>query len=145
MSAPSLDSLARATPKPQHTEQPFSVAEINAHLAVLPGWRFVAADPAGRTDASTAAATAHIVTQFDFTNYYETIAFVNVIAAIAHATDHHPDLIVHYNRCQVSFNTHDVGHGAGGLSLNDFICAARIELARRLTATAQNPACKTPS
>ncbi len=57
-----------------------------------------------------------------FKNYYQTMAFVNALAFIAHHEDHHPDLSVHYNRCEIRFSTHDVG----GLSLNDFICAAKM-------------------
>jgi len=60
---------------------------------------------------------------YHFDNYYKTMAFVNAIAFIAHHEDHHPDLGVHYNRCVVRFSTHDVG----GLSQNDFICAAKLE------------------
>jgi 4a-hydroxytetrahydrobiopterin dehydratase len=51
------------------------------------------------------------------------MAFVNAVASIAHREDHHPDLEVHYDRCVVSYSTHDVG----GLSLNDFICAVKVE------------------
>jgi 4a-hydroxytetrahydrobiopterin dehydratase len=51
------------------------------------------------------------------------MAFVNAVAWIAHAEDHHPDLAVGYNRCTVRFNTHDVG----GISVNDFICAAKVD------------------
>jgi len=58
-----------------------------------------------------------------FKNYYQTIAFVNALAWIAHAEDHHPDLEVGYNRCVVNFST----HSAGGLSANDFICAAHLD------------------
>ena len=60
---------------------------------------------------------------FDFKNYYETIAFVNAIAWVSHHEDHHPDLSVGYNRCKVTYSTHTVG----GLSENDFICAAKVE------------------
>jgi 4a-hydroxytetrahydrobiopterin dehydratase len=59
---------------------------------------------------------------YHFQDYYETMAFVNAVAWIAHQQDHHPDLEVGYNRCTVHFSTHSVG----GLSENDFICAARI-------------------
>jgi 4a-hydroxytetrahydrobiopterin dehydratase len=58
-----------------------------------------------------------------FEDYYRTMAFVNALAFIAHREDHHPDLGVHYNRCEIRFSTHDVG----GLSLNDFICAAKVD------------------
>lgn len=60
---------------------------------------------------------------FRFKNYYQTIAFVNALAWVAHAEDHHPDMQVGYNRCVVCYSTHSVG----GLSENDFICAARID------------------
>lgn len=60
---------------------------------------------------------------FEFDDYYRTMAFVNALAFIAHREDHHPDLSVHYNRCVVRFSTHDVG----GLSENDFICAAKTQ------------------
>ena len=60
---------------------------------------------------------------FSFVNYYETMAFVNAVALIAHQQDHHPDLKVSYNRCHVRFNTHDVG----GVSATDFDCARRID------------------
>ena len=58
-----------------------------------------------------------------FANYFETIAFVNALALVAHTQDHHPDLSVHYNRCVVRFNTHDVG----GISATDFDCAAQAD------------------
>lgn len=61
--------------------------------------------------------------EFLFKNYYQTIAFVNALAWIAHNQDHHPDLEVGYNRCRVIYSTHAIG----GLSENDFICAARID------------------
>lgn len=60
---------------------------------------------------------------FRFPDYYRTIAFVNALAYIAHREDHHPDLGVHYDRVIVRFSTHDVG----GLSENDFICAAKAQ------------------
>ncbi len=59
-----------------------------------------------------------------FKNYYQTMAFVNAVAWIAHQQDHHPDLVVSYNKCVIHFSTHSIG----GLSDNDFICAARIDL-----------------
>lgn len=60
---------------------------------------------------------------FHFENYHQTMAFVNALAWVAHREDHHPDLGVHYNRAVVRYSTHDVG----GLSENDFICAAKAD------------------
>jgi len=64
--------------------------------------------------------------EFRFKNFYHTIAFVNAVAWIANTEDHHPDLEVGYNRCLVRFSTHAIG----GLSRNDFICAAKIDRLR---------------
>jgi 4a-hydroxytetrahydrobiopterin dehydratase len=65
---------------------------------------------------------------FTFKDYYQTMAFVNVIAQIAHQQDHHPDLLVGYNRCTVTYSTHSVG----GISVYDFICAAKINASQKL-------------
>jgi 4a-hydroxytetrahydrobiopterin dehydratase len=69
------------------------------------------------------AASKQIRRTFSFKNYYETMAFVNAVAWIAHGEDHHPDLTVGYNKVTIVFSTHSVG----GLSENDFISAAKID------------------
>ena len=66
--------------------------------------------------------TSEISRTYLFKNYYETMAFVNALAWIAHREDHHPDIEVGYKRCHVRYSTHAIG----GLSHNDFICAAKI-------------------
>jgi len=60
---------------------------------------------------------------FRFKNWCQTMAFVNAVAWIAHRENHHPDLAVGYGSCRVSYATHAIG----GLSENDFICAAKVE------------------
>jgi 4a-hydroxytetrahydrobiopterin dehydratase len=60
---------------------------------------------------------------FKFTDFHHTMAFVNAVAWIAHEQDHHPDLAVGYNQCGIRWST----HSAGGLTINDFICAARVD------------------
>lgn len=60
---------------------------------------------------------------FTFKNYYQTIAFVNAIAWMAHTENHHPELFVTYNTCTVTYSTHAID----SLSENDFICAAKID------------------
>lgn len=60
---------------------------------------------------------------FKFNDFYQTMAFVNVIAWIANTENHHPDLEIGYNYCKVNFMTHAIK----GLSHNDFICAAKID------------------
>lgn len=86
--------------------------EIVANLAKIDNWKLVGDGP-----------TVAIEKTFTFANYFETVAFVNAVAFIAHVQDHHPDLSVHYNRCVVRFNTHDVG----GISGSDFDCAAQVD------------------
>lgn len=77
----------------------------------------------GRIDGWEMVGERAIARTFRFKDFYETIAFVNALAWIANREDHHPDLEVGYNRCRVIYSTHSVG----GLSRNDFICAARID------------------
>jgi 4a-hydroxytetrahydrobiopterin dehydratase len=60
---------------------------------------------------------------YRFKNYYETLAFVNALAYMVHREDHHPDLHISYNRCEVRYNTHSVN----GISENDFISAAKAD------------------
>ncbi len=96
----------------QHQINAASSEEIAAALRVLTPWKIE---------------QEKIVRQFDFKNYYQTLEFVNTIATIIHHEDHHPELLMTYNRCIVKFNTHSVNGGKGGLSLNDFICAAKID------------------
>ena len=58
-----------------------------------------------------------------FKDFYRTMSFVNALAHVANTEDHHPDLAVGYNYCNVTFSTHAIG----GLSENDFICAAKLD------------------
>jgi 4a-hydroxytetrahydrobiopterin dehydratase len=62
--------------------------------------------------------------EFRFVDFYRTMSFVNAIAHVANLEDHHPDLELGYNYCRVRFSTHAIG----GLSENDFICAAKVDL-----------------
>lgn len=60
---------------------------------------------------------------FSFPDFHRTMAFVNAVAWISHREDHHPDLEVGYNHCTIRYSTHSIG----GLSENDFICAAKVD------------------
>ena len=62
--------------------------------------------------------------EFRFKDFYRTMSFVNALAHVANIEDHHPDLEVGYNYCRVTFTTHAVR----GLSENDFVCAAKVDL-----------------
>jgi len=89
-----------------------SATEIVAELTQTGGWTL---DGDGANIAITKT--------YRFANYFETMAFVNAVAWIAHVQDHHPDLSVHYDRCVVRLNTHDVG----GISATDIECAHKID------------------
>ncbi len=91
-------------------EHKLTQARVSELLPDVPGWELA---EEGRA----------LVRTFRFDNYYQTMAFVNALAFMAHREDHHPDLGVHYDRAVVRYSTHDVG----GLSENDFICAARAD------------------
>jgi 4a-hydroxytetrahydrobiopterin dehydratase len=86
--------------------------EIVKRLSDLPGWKLTG-------DGAEVA----IEKTFSFADYYETISFVNALAFVANALDHHPDLSVHYAKCVVRFQTHSVQ----GISDADFECAARAD------------------
>jgi 4a-hydroxytetrahydrobiopterin dehydratase len=85
-----------------------SAEAITANLRDFEGWALI---------------DGAICKTFAFQDYNRTMAFVNAAAWIAHQQDHHPDMQVQYGSCRVAFSTHSIG----GISDNDFICAARIE------------------
>ncbi|MGH6646697.1 4a-hydroxytetrahydrobiopterin dehydratase [Aquabacterium sp.] len=94
------------------TGDPLSERGCQMMLTQVPGWSIDTTVPGGLLRRS-----------FNFKDFHHTMAFVNAVAWIAHQQDHHPDLAVSYNRCTLRWSTHSVG----GLSLNDFICAARVD------------------
>ena len=108
MSAPSPTAAALAAQTCRQGAPLLSSAELAPCLAALPGWKH--ADKA-------------LSKSFSFADYYRTMAFVNVIAYVAHQQDHHPELSVRFNRVDVVYSTHD----AGGVTLNDCICAAKVD------------------
>ncbi|MBI5918575.1 MAG: 4a-hydroxytetrahydrobiopterin dehydratase [Nitrosomonadales bacterium] len=87
---------------------PLTQPEIDALLAQLTGW---------------SQSGALISKSHPFGDYYQTMAFVNAVAWLSHREGHHPDLLVSYNQCRVEYTTHAIG----GLSENDFICAAKVD------------------
>lgn len=87
---------------------PLSPEEARSMLVDVSGWQV--------NDTNN-----EISRDYRFKNYYQTMAFVNALAWISHQEDHHPDLEVGYNHCLVRYSTHSIG----GLSENDFICAAK--------------------
>ena len=104
-----MTDLAKRKCKPcEGGTPPYSAQQAKEMLKSLKGW--ILED-------------GKLVKVYPFTNYYQTMAFVNALAWVSHREDHHPDLGVHYNKCRVEYSTHAVG----GLSENDFICAAKAD------------------
>lgn len=95
-----------------HQDNSLSDTAVQHYLSLLEGWALE-----GRK----------ITKAYSFQDYYHTLAYVNAIAYVIHVEDHHPELIVMYNHCVVKFDTHSVNGGQGGISLNDFICAAKLD------------------
>lgn len=103
--------LARQHCQPRHgREHALDATQVATLLANLPGW-------------SLSSNQRAIVKDFQFKDFHHTLGFINAVGFMANQQDHHPDLEAGYGHCQVLWSTHDVG----GLSLNDFICAARVE------------------
>jgi 4a-hydroxytetrahydrobiopterin dehydratase len=92
-----------------------TATQIIAKLVHVQDWRLRGGDENGSDLA--------IERTFTFSNYFETMAFVNAVAFVAHRLDHHPELTVTYNLCVVRLNTHDVK----AISQLDFDCAAQID------------------
>lgn len=88
---------------------PLTRDEINTYLPQVKDW--VVSDD-GKS----------ISRRFSFKGFYKTMAFVNAVAWIANVENHHPDMEVGYNYCNIKFTTHAID----GLSKNDFICAAKV-------------------
>jgi len=91
-------------------EHALNATEIAALLAKLPGWEL---SPDSKA----------LVKDFKFADFHHTLGFINAVGFMANHEDHHPDIQAGYGHCHLLWSTHDVG----GLSLNDFICAARVE------------------
>lgn len=93
-------------------QRALNAAEVVAKLAQLVDWKLIG-------DGQDVA----IEKTCTFSNYFETMAFVNAVAFVAHTQNHHPSLMVTYRECTVRYNSHDIQ----GLSERDFVCAAHID------------------
>lgn len=87
---------------------PLSDAEIRHILKSLNGWEYK---------------NGVITKAFKFKDHYQVVAFINAIAWISHKENHHPDIQLGYNSCEVAYKTHAIH----GISENDGICAAKVD------------------
>ena len=104
-----MNELARKKCQPcEGGIAPLAPAQVAPMLKGLQGW---------------ALEGGMISKTYTFRNFFETMAFVNAAAWVSHREDHHPDLVVKWGECKVSYVTHAID----GLSENDFICAAKLD------------------
>ena len=89
---------------------PLTPEQARRYLAAVPGWTL-------SPDAT------RISRAFTFKDFREAMAFVNRIAEIAEAEQHHPDIVIHWNKVELLLWTHSIG----GLHENDFVMAAKID------------------
>ena len=85
-----------------------SESEISARLGALPGWTY---------------GNHAISKQYRFKDFMAAIGFINRIAPLAEAADHHPDILINYSRVTFSCST----HSEGGVTEKDFALAGQIE------------------
>ncbi len=102
-----MNAVARRRCRPAVGE-PVAGAELARLLTEVPNWSVV---------------DGALSRQFSFNDYARMIGFVNAVAWLAQLEDHHPDIHIAWGRCTVRWRTHSVG----GLSINDFICAAQVD------------------
>lgn len=105
-----MEELARKKCGPcEKKTKPFDRSEAERYVAQVDGW-ILSAD------------STRISREFKFKDFIASVDFVNVVADIAEAEGHHPDIYVFYDTVRLELWT----HGIGGLSENDFIIAAKI-------------------
>ncbi len=83
-------------------------SEIEQHLADAPEW---------------SAVNGEITRTYLFTDFKASLAFVNRVAEYAERMQHHPDILIRYNKVTLTVSTHD----AGGITQKDFDLAAESE------------------
>lgn len=87
-----------------------SAEKTELHLKETPEW-------------TVNSSNSDITRIFKFKDYHHTLLFINSVAEIAHTENHHPNICFGYNYCKITYST----HSAKGITLFDFICAAKIE------------------
>lgn len=105
-----FDELASSHCQARGAQDVLDHTHIAKLLELLSGWE-------------TSADGTAITQDFTFKNFHRTLGFINAVGFMANRQDHHPDLEAGFGHCRITWSSHD----AGGLSLNDFICAARVE------------------
>jgi 4a-hydroxytetrahydrobiopterin dehydratase len=93
--------------RPLEGGKPLNATGLVTLLTQVPGWKID---------------EGKLTRQFDCGGFDGTMAFVNALAWVSRTQDHHPDVQFVYDKVRIAYDTHSVG----GLSENDFICAAKV-------------------
>jgi 4a-hydroxytetrahydrobiopterin dehydratase len=94
------------------TRRPATATEVVTQLAQLPGWSL-----------HGDGAAVCIRKTYAFSGFSQALGFAQALAWLAQRLDHHPELRIKQQCCEVRWSSHDVG----GLSASDFEAAARTE------------------
>ncbi|MBI3027327.1 4a-hydroxytetrahydrobiopterin dehydratase [Candidatus Woesearchaeota archaeon] len=86
-----------------------SIKEVHDRLQELSGWEM--------SDHTS------IFKEFEFESFKEAMEFVNKVAEEAQRQNHHPDILIRYNKVTLTLTTHD----EGGITYKDFKMAKIIE------------------
>ena len=96
--------------------KPFTKKEAEEYLKMTKDWQLLG-------KPGEAWERAAIQRKFVFKDFREALEFVNKVGRLANAEDHHPDIFIHnYKKVDITLSTHSIG----GLSVNDFVMAAKI-------------------
>ncbi len=105
-----MDSLAHKKCEPCKGIPPLSRAQVEPLLKQINNWSVLNDQKIER--------------EFKFKNFKQALEFVNKLGVIAEEQQHHPDILLYsWNKVKVTYWTHDIG----GLSMNDFIMAAKTD------------------
>ena len=85
-----------------------SDSQVQQEVAKLSGWELK---------------DGQITRAYKFKDFVEAMAFVNRVAGLAEAADHHPDILIRWNKVTLTLST----HSAGGLTEKDFSLARQID------------------
>jgi len=89
---------------------PLTIQEAQTLMKDLQGW-------------TLSESARNLEKEYKFKNFAEALAFANKVGAIAEAEQHHPEIEIGWGRVEIELTTHAIG----GLSMNDFIIAAKID------------------
>ena len=82
--------------------------DVQDHLTNLPGWSY---------------AENTLSKSYSFSGFGRSMQFVNMVAQAAEAINHHPDILIKYDKVSLTLTTHD----SGGVTLHDVQLAATCD------------------